>query len=36
LVREGKDALWTGIDLFMGFIIGPVLRATSLSKPAVP
>jgi hypothetical protein len=23
-------ALWTGIDLFMGFVIGPVLRRVSL------
>ena len=35
-VHVMTGALWTGIDLFMGFIIGPVLRATSLSKPAVP
>jgi len=24
------DLLWTGIDLFMGFVIGPVLRRLSL------
>jgi uncharacterized membrane protein len=23
--------LWTGIDLFMGFVIGPILRASSLA-----
>ena len=23
-------ALWTGIDLFMGFVIGPILRGVSL------
>ena len=24
-------AMWTGIDLFMGFVIGPVLRLVSLN-----
>jgi hypothetical protein len=25
-----SGALWTGIDLFMGFVVGPVLRKVSL------
>lgn len=29
-VHVMSGALWTGIDLFMGFIIGPVLRRVSL------
>jgi hypothetical protein len=29
-VHVMTGALWTGIDLFMGFIIGPVLRRVSL------
>jgi hypothetical protein len=29
-VHVMSGALWTGIDLFMGFIIGPVLRHVSL------
>jgi hypothetical protein len=28
-------ALWTGIDLFMGFVIGPVLRGVSLETRRV-
>jgi hypothetical protein len=28
-------ALWTGIDLFMGFVIGPVLRGVSLDTRRV-
>ncbi|HZL31705.1 MAG TPA: hypothetical protein VFC54_11700 [Pseudolabrys sp.] len=28
-VHVMTGALWTGIDLFMGFIVGPVLRAVS-------
>jgi uncharacterized membrane protein len=26
-----SSLLWTGIDLFMGFVLGPILRRTSLS-----
>lgn len=26
-------AMWTGIDLFMGFVIGPILRASIRSAP---
>jgi hypothetical protein len=29
-VHVMAGALWTGIDLFMGFVIGPVLRGVSL------
>ncbi|MGH6684307.1 MAG: hypothetical protein ACRECA_10410, partial [Pseudolabrys sp.] len=29
-VHVMAGALWTGIDLFMGFIVGPVLRRVSL------
>jgi hypothetical protein len=29
-VHITAGALWTGIDLFMGFVIGPVLRGVSL------
>jgi hypothetical protein len=29
-VHVAAGALWTGIDLFMGFVIGPVLRGVSL------
>jgi hypothetical protein len=29
-VHVMSGALWTGIDLFMGFVIGPVLRRVSL------
>jgi hypothetical protein len=29
-VHVMTGALWTGIDLFMGFVIGPVLRGVSL------
>ena len=29
-VHVMSGALWTGIDLFMGFIVGPVLRRVSL------
>ena len=29
-VHVMAGSLWTGIDLFMGFVIGPVLRAVSL------
>src|SRR5580704_19722389 len=29
-VHVMSGALWTGIDLFMGFVIGPVLRMVSL------
>ena len=29
-VHVMAGALWTGIDLFMGFVIGPVLRRVSL------
>lgn len=29
-VHVMTGALWTGIDLFMGFIVGPVLRVVSL------
>jgi hypothetical protein len=29
-VHIASGALWTGIDLFMGFVIGPVLRGVSL------
>jgi hypothetical protein len=29
-VHVMTGALWTGIDLFMGFVIGPVLRTVSL------
>ena len=29
-VHVMTGALWTGIDLFMGFVIGPVLRRVSL------
>ena len=29
-VHVMSGALWTGIDLFMGFVIGPVLRLVSL------
>ena len=29
-VHVMTGALWTGIDLFMGFVIGPVLRSVSL------
>jgi hypothetical protein len=29
-VHVMSGALWTGIDLFMGFVIGPVLRGVSL------
>jgi hypothetical protein len=30
-VHVMAGALWTGIDLFMGFVIGPVLRRVSLN-----
>jgi len=26
-----SSLLWTGIDLFMGFVLGPILRRTSIS-----
>jgi hypothetical protein len=26
LLHVGAGALWTGVDLFMGFVVGPVLR----------
>ena len=29
-VHVMSGALWTGIDLFMGFVIGPVMRRVSL------
>src|SRR5262245_65801949 len=29
-VHVMTGALWTGIDLFMGFVIGPILRGVSL------
>ena len=29
-VHVMAGALWTGIDLFMGFVIGPILRGVSL------
>jgi len=31
-VHVMSGALWTGIDLFMGFIVGPVLRRVSLDS----
>ena len=34
-VHVMTGALWTGIDLFMGFVIGPVLRRVSLDTRRV-
>jgi hypothetical protein len=34
-VHVMAGALWTGIDLFMGFVIGPVLRRVSLETRRV-
>ena len=30
-VHVSSSLLWTGIDLFMGFVLGPILRRTDLS-----
>jgi hypothetical protein len=30
-VHVASSLLWTGIDLFMGFVLGPILRRTDLS-----
>ena len=34
-VHVMTGALWTGIDLFMGFVIGPVMRRVSLDTASV-
>jgi hypothetical protein len=31
-VHVMTGALWTGIDLFMGFVIGPILRRAPLPR----
>jgi hypothetical protein len=34
LVHVFSSLLWTGIDLFLGFVLGPVMRGASLSSRA--
>jgi hypothetical protein len=34
LVHVFSSLLWTGIDLFLGFVLGPVIRSASLSARA--